>query len=46
MYHRRRVLLNLIAAFGDQGVGKIKLQKTAVSVLLQTEPAGLRLCAL
>ena len=27
MYHRRKILLNLVAAFGDRGVQKIKLQK-------------------
>jgi len=27
MYYRRKILLNLIAAFGEQGLGKIKLQK-------------------
>ncbi len=27
MYYRRKVLLNLIAAFGDQGLSRIKLQK-------------------
>ena len=37
MYYRRKILLNLIAAFGKQGVSKIKLQKL-LFLLCQEQP--------